>query len=194
MRGYHLAGLSVAAKLVYTIFLLFVLLGIWSSVEIYDTRLGGTAAAGAQGAVAERYGQPVAPSQPGDGGPDLELPPPDGAVVATAGADEPQGDARWGWILDVFHQHLFSICVVWLVLAHLFMLSRLHPAITGAVVITSGIVTLLHVLAPLIIYQTGAVLWLMPVTGVGMAATWLMMTLWTALAMWFGLGRPSEAD
>ena len=172
--------------------MIFVLLGIWSSIEIYETRLGGHDEGAEQVTMAARYGRPVAPPRQADGGPELDLPPADGgAEVAVADLDQ-LTNARWGWIMDVFHQHLFSICVVWLVLAHLFMLTRLHPALTGGVVIASGVLTLLHVLAPLVMFQTGAMFWLMPVSGAGMGATWLLMTLWTGLAMWFGFGRPTE--
>ena len=193
MRGYHLAGLSVAAKLVYTIFLLFVMLGLWSSVEIYETRVGWqTAAADGRDSVLARYGPPATAAQPLSGGPTLDLPPDEGVAAPADGGGDELAAARWSWLLDVFHQHLFSICVVWLVLAHLFMLTRLHPAITGTVVILSGVVSLLHVLAPLIIFKAGGLTWLMPLSGVGMAITWLLMTGWTGMAMWFGFGRPAE--
>ena len=193
MRGYHLADLSVAAKLVYSIFLIFVLLGMWSSVEIYEARVGWQQnAAEGRDSVLARYGPPATAARPSEGGPNLDLPPDEEAAAPADGGVDELAAARWSWILDVFHQHLFSICVVWLVLAHLFMLTRLHPAITGAVVILSGVVSLLHVLAPLIIFQTAGLSWLMPLSGAGMAVTWLLMTGWPGVAMWFGFGRPSD--
>ncbi len=197
MRGYHLAGLPVAAKLVYTIFLVFILLGLWSSVEIYEVRLGWDL----QGSpsVHERYvggGAKIA-AEPA-GGPSLDLPPDeavDGDVTAPVG-EEPDSiaESKWPWVLDVFHQHLFSISVIWLVLAHLFMLTRLHPAISGTVIILSGIASLMHVVAPVIINRLEIGHWLMPVSGTAMALTWLLMIGWSLMAMWFGVGRPAEPE
>ncbi len=194
MRGYHLAGLSTAAKLVYTIFLVFILLGLWSSVEIYDIRIGSSldAGAGAPSVRARYVGHQAQTAVPEVGGPAMDLPPDEEAPLQDAGAALSEG--KWVWILDVFHQHVFSISVVWLVLAHLFMLTRLHPIISGSLIMVSGVASLGHVLAPLIIHRLDAGLWLMPVTGVAMALTWLLMVGWTFMAMWFGLGRPAEPD
>ncbi len=193
MRGYHLAGLSNTAKLVYSIFLGFIVLGMWSSIEIYDQRIGSELQ-GAPGSTSVR-GRYLDHQTPGAGaaadGPTMELPPEEGL----AGEDEGAASAgKWAWILDVFHQHVFSISVVWLVLAHLFMLTRLHPMISGVVILLSGLASMSHVLAPLIIHQLDTGAWLMPVSGIAMALTWLVMVAWTFMAMWFGLGRPVAPD
>jgi hypothetical protein len=180
-KGYHLAQLAVPAKLVYTLFLVFVALGIWTSYAIYAGRIGtNLTSEPGKASVQERYvarsPAAVAPA----GGPELDL-----------GGDDPapkpesRDDAKSEWVLDVFHQHLFSVAVVYLVLAHLFMLTRLHPALAGGVILLAGMASLLHVLAPVVIHKTGSGFWLMPASGAAMGLTWSAMALWSLVAMWF---------
>ncbi|MBI5610935.1 MAG: hypothetical protein HY902_18835 [Deltaproteobacteria bacterium] len=190
-KGYHLASLAVPAKLVYSIFLLFILLGLWSSAILYSDRIGAaTQSPAGQPSVQERYVNRAKEAAPRPtAGPALDLgdePP------AAAPAPVPAEDPKRAWVLDVFHQHLFSVSVVFLILAHLFMLLRLHPAFAGSVVLLSGVSALAHVLAPVIIWKTGGWLWLMPVTGAAMALTWTLMVLWSLVAMWFG--APARED
>lgn len=189
-KGYHLGALAVPAKLVYTLFLLFILLGLWSSALIYGDRIGAnnTSEPG-QLSVQERYVNraPKAVS----GGPALELgdePAPPKAELHAAPAE----DLKRPWILDVFHQHVFSVSVVYLILAHLFMLTRLHGAVAGTVIALAGLSGLAHVLAPVVIWKTAAMFWLMPVSGAAMALTWTLMCGWTLLAMWLQSPRVGE--
>ncbi len=189
-KGYHLGALAVPAKLVYTLFLLFILLGLWSSALMYGDRIGSrTTSEPGQVSVQERYVNRAPKAT--TGGPALDLgdePPAAKAEVLAA----PTEDLKRPWILDVFHQHLFSVSVVYLILAHLFMLTRLHPAAAGTVIALAGLSSLLHVLAPVIIWKTADFFWLMPVSGAAMAVTWTLMSGWTLLAMW--LQSPKTAD
>lgn len=191
-KGYQAANLPVPAKLVYTLFLVFIAVGVWSSWVIYADRIGPELS-GPTGepSVEERYvnrpvGGPVGPSvgaelEGGLGGPALDLEPePTEAAPALA----PPEDLKRPWVLDVFHQHLFSVSVVFLILAHLFMLCGLHAAVAGSVIVVAGLSSLVHVLAPVIIWKTGGWLWLMPMTGAAMGLSWSAMILWTLGALW----------
>lgn len=207
-KGYHLGGLAAPAKLIYTLFLVFIALGVWSSWVIYADRIGPELSGPAgTPSVEERYvNRPAAPppAQAGgptldlddgptldlDDGPTLELD--DGPTLELDKAEAPPEDLKRPWVLDVFHQHLFTISVVFLILAHLFMLTGLHPAVTGSVVMVAGLSSLAHVLAPVIIWKTGGWLWLMPATGATMGVSWTAMILWTLVALWFG-GRGRAA-
>ena len=185
-KGVHLANLAVPAKLVYTLFLVFIALGVASSVLIYATRIGAPLR-GPEPSVAARYLDQKAKAPDEAGGPSLDLPgADDGGAQPAAKASE---DLKWPWILDVFHQHLFTVSVVFLILAHLFMLTRLAAWLSGTVITVSGLSSLAHVLAPVIIHLTGGWLWLMPLTGSLMGASWAFMILWGLAAMWLGWGR-----
>lgn len=186
-KGYHLAALPVQAKLVYSVFLLFVAAGLWTSWAIYFDRIGGDLrAAPGQPSVSARY-VASAPA-PAAGGPALDL----GDSPAPA-AVTPAEDLKRPWILDVFHQHVFSVSVVFLILAHLFMLTRLRAALTGAVIAVAGLSSLGHVAAPVVIWKTGGWLWLMPATGAAMGVSWTLMVAWSFAAMWFGAAAPPTA-
>ncbi|TNF24876.1 MAG: hypothetical protein EP329_24115 [Deltaproteobacteria bacterium] len=197
-KGYHLSSLSPLAKLVYSLFLVFTAVGLWTSWEIYATRIGGSLD-GPSGtpSVAERYvaGSRADEATTSSDGPALDLPPEPGMEAAGA----PVEDVKGPWILDVFHQHTFSVSVVFLILAHLFMLTRLHAVTAGVVIGVAGVSALAHVLAPPLIHASdGGWLWLMPVSGALMGVSWTAMVLWSALAMWFRVGarqgsRPNGA-
>lgn len=190
-KGYHLGALAVPAKLVYTLFLAFILLGLWSSAVMYGERIGtqNTSEPG-QLSVQERYVHRAPKAVVG--GPALDLG--DEPVQPKAEARAvPAEDLKRPWILDVFHQHVFSVSVVYLILAHLFMLTRLHPALAGTVIAAAGLSSLLHVLAPVIIWKTADFFWLMPASGAAMALTWTLMSGWTLLSMWLQNPKPADA-
>jgi hypothetical protein len=199
-KGYHIGALNVPAKLVYTLFLVFVGAGLWTSWAIYEARIGASLS-GPPGtpSVEERYVNRPAPALPAvpAGGPELDLGPelelePGPAAEPPAMAEPPIEDLKGPWVLDVFHQHLFSVSVVFLILGHLFMLAGMHPGPSGTIIVLAGLSGLLHVLAPVIIWKTGGWLWLMPATGATMGITWTLMVVWTLFAMWFG-GRGARA-
>ena len=184
-KGSPLASLRLSAKLTYSLFLLFIALGMWTSWDIYAERIGGSLESSpGQPSVAERYVSPPPPPAPSSDGPALDLPDEDPAP-----AQDVQ-DLRGPWILDVFHQHLFSVSVVFLILAHLFILAPLREGVRATVVAAAGASALLHVLAPVLIHRTGGLLWMMPVSGAAMGVTWTLMIVVTFGAMWLGGRRP----
>jgi len=216
-RGYQLSSLPIPAKLVYTFFLTFIALGIWTSWRIYAGRVGfETRRTAGRRSVEERYvsvrevATPTPPSpQPGapplvtpERGPAIELDldqeapaqaPPIAAVQPAPTQAQPadEADPKTEWVIDVLHQHLFSVSVVWLILAHLLMLTRLVPWLRGTVVTASGLATLAHVLAPPIVHVTGSGgdaggwLWLVPWSGAAMGVTWTVLVAATLLDLWW---------
>jgi len=173
-RGGRLAALPLPAKLVYSGFLVFIAIGTWTSWDLYAERVA------TEDAVKERYvpAPPPAPEEP-VGGPVLDLE----GDEPVAAAEAPE-DLKGPWVMEVFHQHVFSIGVVWLILAHLFMLCGLGPGAKSAVIAVSGVSSLGHVLAPPIIWKTGGFLWLMPVSGAAMGITWTLMIVITFVSLW----------
>lgn len=138
-RG-RLRALPLAARLVYSIFAAFTLLGLgfsaWLTEEMVGADLGG---------IDSYYaGKPqpgTAEPQPGTG-PELELP--DEATAEPMA--EPMALRR---LLEVTHFHLFSMPVYLLILSHLFMLSaslgeRAKLAWIGA----GSVAVLIHMAAP----------------------------------------------
>ena len=195
-QGYQLSSLQLGAKLVYTIFLLFISLGIWSSWDLYRSRIGSRLESPAgEVSVQDRYVNRVAappttsPPDATEDGPALDLEGDDDPTEAAATA-EPAGDLKEPWVKDVFHQHLFTVSVVFLILAHLFMLTALHPWAKNAIIVLAGAGSLLHVLAPVIIWKTAGYFWLMPVTGATMGLSWTIMIVLAFVGMWFGSQRP----
>lgn len=179
------------AKLVYSFFLIFIGIGLWTSWAMYRDRMGSDLRGpNGQPSVEERYVDraPAADHSPttqtSGAGPALEL--------ASEPPAKPVEDHKKPWIMDVFHQHVFSVSVVFLILAHLFILTRLHPAVAGTVIAVAGSSALLHVLAPVIIWQTKSWLWLMPVTGAAMGLSWTLMVGWSLVAMWLGGGKLAD--
>ncbi len=81
-------------------------------------------------------------------------------------------------LLEVSHFHLFTMPVILLVLAHLFLLAR-GGRWKGAVVAVAVASTLLHVAGPWCIHLWGASMaWVMPASGLPMLASYLTMALW----------------
>ena len=81
-------------------------------------------------------------------------------------------------LLEVSHFHLFTMPVILLVLAHLFLLSR-GGRWKGWVVGIAVVSTALHVAGPWIIYLGGAGFgWIMPLTGLPFVASYLVMAAW----------------
>jgi hypothetical protein len=181
-RPFPITRLSLEARVLYTGFLLFLVLGFASSVWLYADSFGALSARSA----AEYYRGGAAPAPPADeaGGPALELP--DEAV-----APEPlrlEKPARQ--VMETFHFHLFTVPVVLLIVGHLFMLTSLSVRLKVGVIAFASVATFVHLLAPLLVRFSGPG-WgaLMPVSVVGAALGWLPMLLWPLWEMW----RPSRA-
>lgn len=81
-------------------------------------------------------------------------------------------------LLEVSHFHLFTMPVLLLVLAHLFLLAR-GGRWRGKVVAIAVVSTALHVAGPWLVRFGGAGWgWVMPTTGLLFAASYGVMALW----------------
>jgi len=155
--------LSLEARVLYTGFAVLQLAGFAGAAWLYaDAGLGRSG-----DAAARRYlGDPESP------GP---------APVATElrFAQSPRQ------LLETFHFHIFSIPVVLLIVAHLFMLCGLSAVFKAWVIGLATTATLVHVVTPLGIrlVDPGFGLLMFP-SALAMGVTYLVMTLWPVYEMW----------
>jgi hypothetical protein len=171
--------LSLEARVLYTGFCVFMLVGYASSAWFYlDDHLGVRPSSAASyylgGAKTEVPGK----DKGGAGGPEIALP---DAEQVTLSVEKP---ARQ--VMETFHFHLFSVSVCLLIVAHLFMMSTLLPTMTKVSVIAIGsVATLLHILCPpLVRFVSGGFGALMFPSAVLMAACWIVMTVQPVYEMW----------
>jgi hypothetical protein len=194
-RPFPITRLSLEARVLYTGFLLFLVLGFVSSVWLYADSFGGLSGR----STAEYYRGGAAPSEPGPGveaagGPALELPP-DGPALElpgeTAAAVPMRLEKPARQVMETFHFHLFTVPVVLLIVGHLFMLTALSTRLKVGVIAVASVATFVHLLAPLLVRFVGPQWgWLMPVSVVGAAVGWLPMLVWPLWEMW----RPVPAS
>jgi hypothetical protein len=193
-RPFPITRLSLEARVLYTGFLLFLVLGFGSSVWLYADSFGGLsgqssveyyrggAVTHAHAAASETAGGPVL-ELPEDG-PALELP------VETAAPVPMRLEKPARQVMETFHFHLFTVPVVLLIVGHLFMLTGLSMRWKVGIIAVSSVATFVHLLAPLLVRFVGPQWgWLMPVSVVGAAVGWLPMLLWPLWEMW----RPMPA-
>lgn len=122
----------------YTVFLLFTLLGLGFTLWLTHDMVGLDLSEAEQ-----YYSGDVAPveSVDVDGGPAMVLPP-DGEDLA---AFDPMPRRK---LLEVTHFHLFSMPVYLLILSHMYMLSRSRKNAKAAWIAAGSFGTLLHLAAP----------------------------------------------
>lgn len=137
----RLRALPLGARTVYTVFLMFTLLGLVLSLVLTHDMVG-LDLSGAD----EYYGGEAVPVEEAvpDGGPALVLPD-DGEDLA---AFEPMPRRK---LLEITHFHLFSMPVYLLILSHMYMLSRARRPTKFAWIALGSIATLLHIAAPWIV-------------------------------------------
>lgn len=195
-RPSGLERLSLEARLVYSGFCLFMLLGFASSVWFYydDGLLAGSAAAARYylgegvGVEAERA------SAPGNlGGPALVLPGDAESVVGDAPSLRLAKPARQ--VMETFHFHLFSVPVCLLIVAHLFMMCALATHLKAWTVGLAYCATLAHVATPpLIRFASARWAMIMGPSAVFMTLTWLVMLTWPLVEMWVLIPRRRARD
>ncbi|QRN93126.1 hypothetical protein JRI60_28405 [Archangium violaceum] len=184
-RPFPITRLSLEARVLYTGFLLFLVLGFVSSAWLYADSFGSLSGQGA----AEYYrggatAAVPAPAVEAVGGPALELPE-ETAEAAPMRLEKPPRQ-----VMETFHFHLFTVPVVLLIVGHLFMLTALSTRLKVGVITVASVATFVHLLAPLLVRFVGPQWgWLMPVSVVGAAVGWLPMLLWPLWEMW----RPAQA-
>ena len=97
--------------------------------------------------------------------------------------------------METFHFHLFSVPVVLLIIAHLFMMCDLATRFKVGVIVASNVATLIHLVAPPVIrFITPAVSWLVFPSALLMMVGWTLMTLWPVIEMWRDplMGKPES--
>jgi hypothetical protein len=194
-RPFPITRLSLEARVLYTGFLLFLVLGFVSSVWLYADSFGDLSGR----STAEYYRGGAAAAAPetradAAGGPALELPS-DGPVLElpgeTAAAAPMRLEKPARQVMETFHFHLFTVPVVLLIVGHLFMLTALSTRLKVGVIAVASVTTFVHLLAPLLVRFVGPRWgWLMPVSVVGAAVGWLPMLVWPLWEMW----RPVSAS
>lgn len=171
----RLRPLPVGARAVYSVFLVFTLLGLVLTLVLTHDMVGIDLAR-----VDNYYAGDTAPAEyvEPDGGPELVLPP-GGEELA---AFEPIPHRK---LLEVTHFHLFSMPVYLLILSHLFMLSRARRASKATWITLASLGTLLHVAAPWVAAQAmpGAVA-VYGISGVLMLVSYAVMSTLPLWEMW----------
>lgn len=148
---------------------------------------------------------PVLDLPPTGGGPALELPPDARLDVAAPPVPEAvlaghEAGVRLAVafnerrLLEITHGHLFMMPLFFLVIAHLFVLAGLRPAVTVPFVLVGALAIGAHIAAPWLIRSspTGWA-WLMPLSGVAMLGSLGGMALISLVVMWWPRAERSAA-
>ncbi|WP_306817759.1 hypothetical protein [Archangium lipolyticum] len=189
-RPFPITRLSLEARVLYTGFLLFLVLGFVSSAWLYADSFGNLSG---QGTVEYYRGgataaAPAPAAVEAEGGPALELPE-ETVAAAPMRLEKP---ARQ--VMETFHFHLFTVPVVLLIVGHLFMLTALSTRLKVGTITVASVATFVHLLAPLLVRFVGPQWgWLMPVSVVGAAVGWLPMLVWPLWEMWRPVQTPETA-
>lgn len=177
----RLRVLPVGAKILYTAFAMATLAGLLVSWRLYGAAIGDAGAAAYYSGATAAPAKSAAPSD----GPAIDLAPED-AKPRVMVVEMPERK-----LLEVTHFHLFSIPVLVLILAHLWLLAKIPPWLQhgGAIaaVVTSG----LHIGAPWIARGRPALSFLVGGSGASMLIVLGVMALWATIDMWLPRGRAS---
>ena len=170
--------LSLEARVVYSVFCAFMLLGYGTGVWFWlDDDLG----LGAEGTRTYYLGEaaPAPVEAPSGDGPALELP----EDLAPARPLRVEKPARV--VIETFHFHLFSVSVCLMILAHLFMMCGVSRRLKMIVLIGGSLGTTLHLLVPVLVrFASPSLAFLMFPSALVMGVSWLFMTLWPLWEMW----------
>jgi hypothetical protein len=188
----RLRGLPLPARVTYSIFIAFTLLGLglsaWLTADMLAPNLsrfdeyyaGEPAAARSDAADTAALGEPAP-------GPSLELP----DELARPAAAEPIALRK---LLEVTHFHLFSMPIYLMVLSHLFMLSSWGSRSKLGWIAASSLAVAAHLAAPWIAREGGAFARAFyALSGGLLGATFALMSVVALLDMWLPAKRRDEA-
>lgn len=163
--------LSREARLIYSSFCVFMLLGYASNVWLYlDDGLDPKPSS----AVRYYLGDP----EPTSAGPDIAMP-------SDMGAPELRFRKPARQVLETFHFHLFSMSVCLMIIAHIFMMCRVSSRLKLWTIAIGSVATLLHLCTPVLIrFVSPHFATLMFPTSIIMTMAWLIMTLRPLFDMW----------
>ena len=110
-----------------------------------------------------------------------------GNVAAYYAGDEEhlQYAKPFGRLMEITHQHLFAMPITLLIASHLYQMTRRSRREKTAVTIAAVIAMSAHVAAPWVVRAGGEPwAWVMPVTGIPFALTFIWMTILPMTEMW----------
>lgn len=166
--------LSLEARIVYTGFALFLLIGYATSAWLWLDDDFGVSAAGAQ----RYYLGDKTSAEANDTAKTIDLP-------DELAAEPMRFEKSPRQVIETFHFHMFSVPVCLLIVAHLFMMSRLKTKTKAWIIALATVATLLHVLLPpLIRFASPAFAHLFFPSAIAMGASWTYMTVQPIWEMW----------
>jgi hypothetical protein len=178
--GFRLWKLGREARVLYTAFCVFTFLGIVSSVLYYGDLVGTGTRGIARYYAGRGDGQAAAPEGgAAQGGPVMELP-----------EDADRGrpivvPVTYRKLLEVTHFHLFTLPVVLLIVAHLFLATGLGDRAKLGWIVAAVASVGLHLATPWLVRYGGAGLaFLHAVSGMALTCTMSVLTLYPVLVMW----------
>jgi len=165
----------MGARAVYTVFLLFTLVGLLLTLVLTHDMVGiDLADAG------EYYGGEAAPIEEAEveGGPALVLPPDSEDLAAFESMSRRK-------LLEITHFHVFSMPVYLLILSHIYMLSRARKKAKAAWIAAGSFGTLLHIAAPwLVAYGCAGAVATYAASGAMILVSYLVMSVVPLREMW----------
>ena len=168
-----LDSLSLEARVLYTGFCLFLLIGSATSIWLYaDDGHGLSPAKTTQYYLGEAPRSAGAASPAG--GPALDIPQESIAVAKDARA-----------VVETFHFHLFSVPVCLLIVGHLFMMTSWSTRRKVIVIAIGSLATLFHLVGPpLVRFVSSSFSLLFIVSAILMTLTWALMLTAPLIEMW----------
>jgi hypothetical protein len=175
----RLRVLSVSAKVLYTAFLFAALTGLLVSWKLYGAAVGEAGPrAYYAGEVPVAAASAVAAPAADVGGPSLDLPQ---EIAAKKPMVEQISDRR---LLEVTHFHVFTIPIFVLVIAHLWLLTRLPSWVHSGGVSMAVASSAVHVAGPWIVRGHPALSPLMPISAITMLLVLAGMSIASGIDMW----------
>jgi hypothetical protein len=171
----RLRAVSLGSKLLYTAFAIAALTGLLVSWKLYGSAVG-------EAGPAVYYGGAELKRAP------EKADPVDAPVIELAEESKPSRPITAQMperkLLEVTHFHLFTIPVYVLILAHLWLLTKLPVWIQHTGVVLAVLTSALHIAAPWLVRGSPGAAVLMPISGISMLLTLGLMALISTIDMW----------
>ena len=176
--------LSLEARVLYSAFCAFLLIGLGSSAWLYvDDGLDFSTSATKRYYLGEAPHAVQLPPVRGGDGPVLDLPSTASEGPSTPASLHLEKPARQ--VMETFHFHLFSVPICLLVVGHLFMMCSLRVRTKVSVLLCAAVATLVHLLAPLLVrFGSPRFAAVLPASALLLAATWAVLLLVPLVEMW----------
>ncbi len=176
-KPFPMARLSLEARVLYSAFLVFVAVGVATSLWLYDD--DGFGVSGDE-VVSYYRGQPATEADP-----KLDLPVDDVPLRLEKPARQ---------VVETFHFHAFTMPILLLILGHIFMMCALSTRTKLIVLISASTSTLLHLLLPpLVRFTSPGFAVLFAPSAIVMCTTWVVLLLWPLVEMWWPTKAAKDA-